>query len=176
MKSSVGKAAVSAFSTVSPPMPESNTPMGRSIATRAPRRFPFEAAIEFGRAGDFLRGVILSASEALADCSRSRRHRAKDMFVNAGRFHAQVGGNFSARFFETIRQRAVKSQAQRREGPETAVGREHVLAAEHWIIRKTAARGAAQPRSHPETAHADERDVLGRDNLEQLVDQQQVIA
>src|SRR5579862_2481730 len=149
MKSSVGKAAVSAFSTVSPPMPESNTPMGRSIATRAPRRFPFEAAIEFGRAGDFLRGVILSASEALADCSRSRRHRAKDMFVNAGRFHAQVSRNFGAHFFETLGESAEKTQAQRREGTEAAVGGEHVLPAEHRIIRKTAARSTAQSRRHP---------------------------
>src|ERR1700722_16507697 len=111
MKSSVGKAAVSAFSTVSPPMPESKTPMGRSIAARAPRRFPFEAAIESGRARDFLCVAIfsgLSAREALADCSRSRRHRAKDMFVNAGRFHAQVGRNFGPCFFETMGQRAVE--------------------------------------------------------------------
>src|ERR1700689_4935508 len=107
MKSSHGSAAVSAFSTVSPPMPESNTPMGRSIAARAPRRLPLEAAIEFWRAADFFRAGILSAREALADCSRSRGGGAKYVLVDAGRFHAEVGGNFSARFSEAIGQRAV---------------------------------------------------------------------
>src|SRR5580692_9530367 len=132
MKSSAGKAAVSAFSTVRPPMPESNTPIGRSIAARAPRRFPFEATIEPGREGDFLRVGILRAGKAFADCSRSRRHRAKDMFVNAGRVHAQVGRNFGAGFFETIGKSAVKTQPQRSESTEAAVGGEHVLTAEHW--------------------------------------------
>jgi hypothetical protein len=36
-------------------MPESNTPMGRSIAAREPRRSPLEAAIDFGRVADLLR-------------------------------------------------------------------------------------------------------------------------
>src|SRR5208282_3939988 len=129
MKSSLGRAAVSAFSTVSPPMPESKTPMGRSIAAREPRRFPFEAAIELGRAVDFFRPGILSAREALADCSRSRGRRAKDVFVDAGRFHAQVRGDFRAHLSETLGKRAVETQPQRREGSEAAVGREHVLAA-----------------------------------------------
>src|SRR5712691_8980520 len=35
MKSSPGSALVSAFSTVSPPIPESNTPIGRSVADAA---------------------------------------------------------------------------------------------------------------------------------------------
>src|SRR5208283_1622149 len=102
MKSSLGSAAVSAFSTVSPPMPESNTPIGRSIAARAPRKLPLEAAIDPVRAVDFFRGDILSAREALADCSRSRGQSAKDVFVDAGRFHAQVSGNCCAGFFETL--------------------------------------------------------------------------
>src|SRR5580658_9232888 len=123
MKSSPGSAAVSAFSTVSPPMPESNTPIGRSIAARAPRRLPFEDAIDFFRAG------ILSAREALADCSRSRGGCAKDVLVDAGRFHAQIGGNFRSRFSEAFGQRAVETYAQRREGAKAAVGGEHVLAA-----------------------------------------------
>src|ERR1700684_1075947 len=129
MKSSLGRAAVNSFKTVSPPMPESNTPIGRSIAARAPRRLPLAAAIEFGRALDFFRVGISSACEALADCSRSRWHCAKDVFVDAGRFHAQVGGNFGTRFFEALGQRAVKTQAQRCEGAKTAVRRERVLAA-----------------------------------------------
>src|SRR5271155_1583794 len=129
MKSSLGSAAVNSFSTVSPPMPESNTPIGRSIAARAPRRLPLAAAIELGRALDFFRVGISTARKALADCSRSHRRCAKDVFVDAGRFHAQVGGNFGARFFETLGQRAVKTQAQRREGAEAAIRYEHVLAA-----------------------------------------------
>src|SRR5277367_4298007 len=104
MKSSPGKAAVRAFSTVSPPMPESNTPIGRSIAAREPRKLPFEAAIELVRALDVLRVAISTAREALADCSRSRGHRAKDVFVNAGRFHAQVSGNGRAGLFEPLGQ------------------------------------------------------------------------
>src|SRR5271154_3200501 len=129
MKSSLGGAAVTSFSPVSPPMPESNTPIGRSIAARAPRRLPLEVATEFGRALDFFRVGISSAREALADCSRSRWHCAKDVFVDAGRLHAQIRGNFGARFFETLGQRAVKTQAQRCEGAKAAVCREHVLAA-----------------------------------------------
>jgi hypothetical protein len=39
-------------------MPESKTPTGRSIAAREPRSSPFDAAIEFARAADFLRVVI----------------------------------------------------------------------------------------------------------------------
>src|ERR1700691_3385510 len=129
MKSSPGSAAVSAFSTVSPPMPESNTPMGRSIAARAPRRLPFEAAIEFWRAVDFFGAGILSAREALADCSGSRGGCAKDVLVDAGRFHAQIGGNFRSRFSEAFGKRAVETYAQRREAATAAVGGEHVLAA-----------------------------------------------
>src|SRR5208283_2961960 len=123
MKSSFGKAAVNSFSTVSPPMPESNTPMGRSIAAREPRRFPFDAAIEFARAGDFFRvGMFegLTAREAFADCSRSHGLFAKDMFVHAGRFHAEIRRDFRAGFAETIGQCAVETQAQRREGAKTA--------------------------------------------------------
>src|SRR5277367_3822550 len=110
MKSSLGRAAVNSFSTVSPPMPESNTPMGRSIAVRAPRRFPFDAAIEFARAGDFFRvGMFegLTAREALANCSRSHGLCAKDAFVDAGRFHAEIRWDFRAGLAETIGERAV---------------------------------------------------------------------
>src|SRR5271163_3146682 len=107
-------------------MPESNTPMGRSIAARTPRRLPFEAAIELGRAADLFRAGILSAREALADCSRSRGGSAKDVFVDAGRLHAQVRGNFRAGFSEALGQRAVEAQAQRREGAKAAVGGKHV--------------------------------------------------
>src|ERR1700684_3267526 len=106
MKSSPGSAAVSAFSTVSPPMPESNTPMGRSIAAGAPGRLPLDDAIEFWRAVDFFGAGILSAREALADCSGSRGGCAKYVLVDAGRFHAEVGGNFRAGFSEAIGQRA----------------------------------------------------------------------
>src|SRR5271170_349876 len=134
MKSSLGSAAVSAFSTVSPPMPESNTPMGRSMAAREPRRFPFEAATE-----DFFRAGILLAREALADCSRSRGRRAKDVLMDAGRFHAQVRRNFRAGSFEALGEHAVKTQSQRREGAKAAVGGEHVLAAQHRIVRKSVA-------------------------------------
>src|ERR1700684_2509464 len=153
MKSSFGRAAVNSFSTVSPPMPESNTPMGRSIAARAPRRFPFDAAIEGGRAGDFFRVGIsggLTAREAPANCSRSHGLCAKDMFVDAGRFHAEIRRNFRASFAETIAERAVKTQAQRREGAKAAVRGEHVLAAQHRIAGKPAASGAAQSRRHPQ--------------------------
>src|ERR1019366_855787 len=136
-KSSLGSAAVSAFRTVSPPMPESNTPMGRSIAARAPRSSPSDAAIEFGRVADFLRvgifflnppvrGPCSVAREAVADYSRSGGGRAKDAFMDAGSFHAQIGGDFRARFSETIGERAVKTEAQRREGPQAAVEGEHV--------------------------------------------------
>src|ERR1700691_336192 len=107
MKSSQGSAAVPASSTVGPPTPESNTPMGRSIAAHAPRRLPLEAAIEFWRAADFFRAGILSAREALADCSRSRGGGAKYVLADAGRVHAEVGGDFRGRFSEAIGQRAV---------------------------------------------------------------------
>src|ERR1019366_10344732 len=136
MKSSLGRAAVSALRTVSPPMPESKTPMGRSIAGREPRTSPSEAAIEFGRVADFFRvGIFLNlrvrgrcsvTREAVADYSRSGGRRAKDAFVDAGRFHAEVGGDFRARFAETIGKRAVKTEAQGREGPQAAVEGEHV--------------------------------------------------
>src|SRR5271166_5950784 len=126
MKSSFGKAAVNSFSTVSPPMPESNTPMGRSIAAREPRRFPFDAAIEFARAGVFFRVGIsggLAAREALANCSRSLGLCAKDVLVDAGRFHAEIRRDFRAGFAETIGERAVETQAQRSERAKTAVRR-----------------------------------------------------
>src|SRR5208337_4180511 len=177
MKSSPGRAAVSAFSTVSPPMPESNTPMGRSIAAREPRRFPFDAAIEFERALDFFRVGILgsTAREALADCSWSHRRRAKDRFMDAGRFHAQIGGDLRTRLSETSGKRAVKTQPQRSESAKAAVGGEHILAAQHRIAGKTAASGAAQIRRHPKTAHTDKRDLFGRHSFEQLVDQLHVV-
>src|SRR5271154_5788223 len=161
MKSSFGSAAVNSFSTVSPPMPESNPPMGRSIAAREPRRFPFDTAIEFARAGDFFRVGIsdgLTAREALANCSRSHGLCAKDMLVDAGRFHAEIRGDFRASFAETIGQRAVQTQAQRREGAKEAVRGEAVTAAQHGIAGKPGASGAAQSRRHPQAAHADKGD------------------
>src|ERR1035437_5192364 len=176
MKSSLGSAAVSAFRTVSPPMPESNTPMGRSIAAREQRIRPLEAAIELRRTTDVFRVGISSAREAFANYSRSNGRCAKDAFVDAGRFHAQIGGDFRAGFSETIGERAVKTEAQRRECPKAAIRGEHVLAARHRIAGEKAAGGAAPPRAHAQAAHADERDLFGRNDVQQLVYQQNVIA
>src|SRR5215470_10704616 len=113
MKPSLGSASVSALRTVRPPIPESNTPTGRSIFARGPRRLPFDAASDFCcRAAIFFDAGISGAREALADCSRSRGRRAKHALMDAGRFHAQVGGNFRALLAETLSQRAVQVESQ----------------------------------------------------------------
>src|SRR5215472_6195294 len=122
MKSSFGSASVSALRTVRPPIPESNTPTGRSIVARGPRIFPFDAASDFCRAAVFFDAGISSAREALAHCSRSRGRRAKHTLMYAGRFHAQVGGDFRALHAETLGQRAVQVKSQRCERAQAAVG------------------------------------------------------
>ena len=68
------------------------------------------------------------------------------------------------------------ASAQRREGAIAPVGREHLFAAEHRIVRKTPARRGAERRRHPQAAHADERDLRGRNRVEQVVDQFEVVA
>src|SRR5215469_12555064 len=108
MKSSFGSASVSALRTVRPPIPESNTPTGRSIVARGPRIFPFDAASDLCRAAIFFDAGISGAREALADCSRSRGRRAKHTLMDAGRFHAQVGGNFRALHADTLDRKSTR--------------------------------------------------------------------
>ena len=116
--------------------------------------------MDFRRVGIF---SGLSARQALADCrGRSRQSRQRRV---RGRWRVPCTGKreFRARSFESFGERAIKTHSQRREGAKAAVRGEHVLAEQHRIIRESAARGAAQPRRHPQSAHADERDLLGRD-------------
>ena len=140
-------------------MPESKTPMGRSIAVRAPRRLPLEAAIELGRALDFFRLGISPARETLADCSRSGRCSVKDMLMHAGGFHAQVSRDFGAGFFEALGQRPIKTQAQRGKGAKAAVGgkKSRRTASDRWGTGCERRAGGASR----ETTHADERDLWG---------------
>src|ERR1700682_4684985 len=139
MKSSPGSASVSAFSTVSPPIPESNTPIGRSAADADALDLtrPLDAEI-FVALALFLFFVILywtADCQSFADFSWSRWSRAKDSFMDTRGLHAQICGNVGAGFSKSLRERPIKFQPERSEGAKAPIAREHVLTAQHRIGR-----------------------------------------
>src|SRR5260370_16876972 len=95
--------------------------------------------------------------------------------MDTRRFHAQIRGSVGAGFSKALGERAIKLQAERCESANAPVAREHVLTAQHRIARKAPPRDRAQRWGHPESAHADERNFLRGDIIQQLVDQSNVV-
>src|SRR5581483_1722907 len=133
MKSSSGSDSTNAFSTVNPPIPESNTPMGLSAGRGGILPLPAASAAFLdpaGRAALVREGiveVVLSGGEAFADCSRVFGGNAKHPLVHHPVFHAQVRRHGRSGLGEPAMNRPVEIRPQRGECAQASVRSRHFL-------------------------------------------------